>query len=133
MNEVIVCSACKMLVEKILNTSVGSESQLTAQCLKRVSLLLSLEKETSAVTCKQSSNCSSSVLHLITLITQDACQHVLLQHHHEENSKVFQQLHEGDSVGSSSGENFSSIHGDLIAEIYNDKNKRHCRSIDIRI
>ena len=41
-------------------------------------------------------------------------QHVLLQHHHEENGEVFQQLHERGFVGSSSGENLSSIHGDLL-------------------
>ena len=60
-------------------------------------------------------------------------QHVLLQHHHEENGEVFQLLHETGFVESSSGENFPSIHADLIAEIYNGKNKRNCKSFEIRI
>ena len=43
MNEVIVCSAFELLVEKILQTSQGSESQMTAEYLKHISLFLSLE------------------------------------------------------------------------------------------
>ena len=60
-------------------------------------------------------------------------QDILLQHHHEENGDVFQQLHEGGFIRSSYGENFSFIHGNLIAETYNGKNNRHCRPIEIRI
>ena len=45
-------------------------------------------------------------------------QHILLQLHHEKNGEVFQQLHERVFVGSSSEESFSSIHADLIGEIY---------------
>ena len=42
-NEVITCSAFELLVENILQTSEGSESQMRAEYLKRISLFLSLE------------------------------------------------------------------------------------------
>ena len=77
MNEVIACSAFELLVTKILQTSEGSESQMTAEYCKRILLFLSLEsadqERKSTGICMQSSNCSRCVLHLITLITQDIC------------------------------------------------------------
>ena len=108
---------------------------MTAEYLERMSLFLPLEsagRERNICRYSKAEKQLSKLCVAFDYINYSrymSFQHVLLQHHHE----VFQQLHERGFVGSSSSENFSSIHGDLIAEMYNGKNKRHCRPIEIRI
>ena len=129
MEDVMVCPALELLVQKIVQVEDGTESRMTISYLRDVSLLLAL---VSAVREKDLSRHMQAEREMLSLCFAfdhiNYARYMSFQHvnllmlkmcHDPAFTELINLISERGFGGSLSGETFSAIHGDLITEIYN--------------
>ena len=123
--DVMVCPALELLVQKIVQVEDGTESRMTISYLRDVSLLLALVSAVREKDLSRHMQAEREMLSLcfafdhINYARYMSFQHVNLLMLKMCHDPAFTELSERGFGGSLSGEKFSAIHGDLITEIYN--------------
>ena len=129
LNQVLSQDSFTALVSDVLSFKDGSEGNFTMMYLKDVSTMLAMVSAVREGNLRRHIEAEREMLSLTFAFNHQnyarycSYQHVFLQNMSAENEEAFQQLSERGFGASVSGERFTSIHGDLVTELFNKQTK----------
>ena len=129
MSQVLSQDSFNVLVSNVLSFKDGSEGNFTVMHLKDVSTMLAIVSAVREGNLRRHIEAEREMLSLTFAFNhQDyarycSYQHVFLQNMSQENEQAFRQLSEKGFGASLSGKRFTSIHGDLVTELFNKQTK----------
>ena len=129
LNQVLCHDSFSALVSDVLSFKDGTEGHFTIMYLKDVSTMLAMISAVREGNICRHIEAEREMLSLTFAFNHQnyarycSYQHVLLQNMCTDNKQAFQHLSERGFGASVSGERFTSIHGDLITELFNKLTK----------